>query len=163
MPGPEQRTEQRIFIPIGGELRVVLEGGTVLDIRNPKPTSFVIEHRVLSPREIEREELKTEFPDALLGYAKAALDQHGYKFLGGEEISGEMTLMEKEQALRDWMNRAKSAGISNREILQGAEDVLKQISVGAPRMGEIPPLIKGVNTKIDKLVREVWGEKRPKR
>lgn len=162
MAGPEQRSEKRVFVPRGGRIRLVLEGGTILDVKNPDPTSYTVEHKSPGPREAQREELRAQFPNILFPHVRARLNQHGYQLLGGEEISGEMTLMETNDALKTWMGQAKASGISNREILTATQELLGQIAIGAKKMGERPSLVRGINAEITGMVDEVWGVKKPK-
>lgn len=158
--GPEQR---RVFVPQGGEVRVVLEGGTILDIKNPGVASYVLEQRPFGTRETQREELRAQYADILYPHVRARLNQHGYQVLGGEEVSGEMALMETTEALHHWLEKAKTAGISNGDIRTQTKELLKQVTIAAPRSGEISALVKGINTEITGMVDEVWGVKRPGR
>lgn len=160
MAGLEQL--KRAHVPQGGTLRISLEGGPILEIKNPSRSHYVVEHKAGGTREAQREELWAKLPDVLFPHVQARLNQHGYKVVGGEEISGEMTLMETESSLRRWIERAKETGVSNQEILNGTKELLKLVVIGASKMGEIPPLVKGINTEIEGLVDNVWGKRKPK-
>lgn len=164
MAGPEQRLQiKRVFVPKGGEVRIILGGGGILDVRNPDPSSsYTVEHKLPSAREAQREQLRAEFPGILFPHVRARLNQHGYQLLGGEETSGEMTLMETNDALERWMEQARASGISNREILISTQELLQQVAIGAKKMGERSSLVKGINTEIAGMIDEVWGVKRPK-
>lgn len=153
MGSPEQ---PRVFVPKGAGVRVVLEGGAFLDIKNPHPGSYTVEHKTPTPREAQREQLKAELPGILYPHVRARLTQHGYQLLGGEEVSGEMTLMETEEALKGWISKARSSGLSNREVLERTKDLLQLVAIGAPRMGDISALVKGINVEVSSIVDEIW-------
>ncbi len=156
--------ERRVFVRKGQELKIVLEGGTILDIKNPgSPTTpYTLAPRTPDSREAKREQLKAQYPDILFPHIRARLDQHGYSVLGGEEISGDMSLMETERQLKDWMQDARKSGISNQEIRKETSAILRQVIIGAPSIGKTSPLINGIGTEISSLVDEAWGIKKKK-
>ena len=160
---PEQ--ERRITIKTGEKVRLVFEEGPFFDIRNrPYPTTPIsVEQKSFDPREETRERLKARYPNILLPHVKARLTQHGYRVVGGEgaeELSNEMALMESESNLRKWMENARMSGISNKDIQEETSAILKQISIGSPRIGEKSPLINGINTEIQDMVRQAFDRKR---
>lgn len=157
--------EKRVFVRKGGSVRLVLEGGSIVDISHPSlKTPFKLEQRSLDSREAQREQLKARYPDILFPYINSRLTQHGYKVLGGgEEISAELTSLEGQVKLKQWIEEAKKLGISNQEISQQTKDLLNQVHIGTPRSGTINPLINGINTDISTLVDEVWGVKNKRR
>ena len=61
------------------------------------------------------------------------------------------------------IEEAKKLGVSNQEVRQLTNDLLKDIHVGTPHVGKSNPLINGINTDISSLVDEVWGVKAKKR
>lgn len=153
--------ERPIFVPKGEGIRILLEGGGLWRITNLPSSSFRLEQRPPDTREAQKANLEATFPDIFYPHVFARLDQHGYKVLGGEVESGEMTLMETRNSLVDWLKQAKKLGISNREIISLSKQLLGNITIASSRMGEISPLIKGINTEIVELVDEVWGVKKP--
>lgn len=156
--------ERRVFVPKGGSVRLVLEGGSVLDISHPSLTTpFRLEQKSPDSREAQREQLKAIYHSVLLPHVKARLDQYGYEVLGGgEEVSAEMMAMDTQTKLREWMQNAKLLGVSNREIVEETNDILRQIVVGSSRVGKTNPLVKSIDTEISTLVDEVWGVKKKK-
>lgn len=153
--------ERRVFVPKGKKVRLVLEGGSIVDISHLSPT-FKLEQKSPDSREARREQLKALYPRILLPHVRARLDQHGYSTVGGEEISGEMGLMETEKQLKNWMQDARNSGISNQEIREETSAILEQVMIGAPRIGKTSPLVNGIGTEISSLVDEVWGIKKKK-
>ncbi|MBI4089444.1 MAG: hypothetical protein HY424_01915 [Candidatus Levybacteria bacterium] len=63
--------------------------------------------------------------------------------------------MDAYSALRNWINEAKNAEISNTAIDELTEQLLKNYQV-------IQPLVKGIGIEIKDLVKEVWGLKKKK-
>ncbi len=156
--------DQRVYLPKGKGVRLVFEGGSVVDVRNPSSSSsFVMEQRIQDPRVAQREELKAKYPDILLPHVHARLQQHAYQVVGydgTESASNEMDLMESQSVLKKWMEDAKKSGISNRNIHEETNDILKGVVIGSTRMGEKGPIMNGISTEIKNLVNEVWGKKR---
>ena len=159
MPAPER--EQRVFVPKGQKVRLVLEGGSIVDISHLSPI-FKLEQKFPDSREAKREQLKALYPRILLPHVRARLDQHGYSTVGGEEISGDMGLMETEKKLKEWIQEARESGISNQQIREETSDILKQVMIGSSRIGKTNPLVNGIGTEISSLVDEVWGIKKKK-
>ena len=159
---PERET--RIFVKRGQKVRLVMEGGPLVDIKNPSSNNpFSLEQKSPDSREAQREQLKATYPSILFPYVQARFQQHGYELLkGGEEVSAEMMSLEGQLKLREWMNNARLVGISNQEIREETKDLLGQVLIGASRMGKPSPLINGIGTEISGLVDEVWGVKKKK-
>ncbi len=158
--------ERRVFVPKGESIRLVLEGGSILDISHPaSPTTpFKLEQKSPDSREARREQLKATYISILLPHVKARLDQYGYEVVGGgEQVSAELMALDTQTKLREWIQNAKSSGISNREIAEETNDILRQIIVGSPRVGKTSPLVKGIGTEVSNLVDEVWGVKKRRR
>lgn len=157
--------ERRVFVPRGQTVRLVLEGGPLVDIKNPSSNNpFSLEQKSPDSREAQREQLKAKYPSILFPFVHARLQQHGYELLkGGEEVSAEMMSLEGQAKLTEWMNNAKLAGISNQEIREETKGLLGQVLIGASRMGKPSPLINGIGTEISNLVDEVWGVKNRRR
>ena len=157
--------DRRVFVPKGTMVKLFLEGGSTLDIKHSSYTnSFKLEQKSPNPREAQREQLKATYLSTLYPYVRARLEQHGYEIVGGgEQMSAELTTIETETKLKEWIQNAKSLGISNQEVIKETNDALKQIMIGSPREGETSSLVKSIGTEVSNLVNEAWGIKRPKK
>lgn len=149
--------ERPIFVPRGRTIRVVLEGGAILNIENPTAPSrstYRMEQHV-SPEEAEQERVKDQFAGAVYEYTKARLDEQGYKLRGREE-GGDATLIDAEISLRTSIEEAKELGIPREDLLQVADEWLGNVAIPERRMGERSSFVKSINTHLVQLSQEVW-------
>lgn len=153
--------KERIFyIPSGASTKLVLgDGSTVTISHTPKPNSSGIDGASIS-REEMRETLKAQYPSVLFPYVQARLDQHASELVGGEQNSHEMTTSEKEEGLTQWMEHAKSSGISNREALKLTGEIFEGISAGSVHNDVMSPVVKGIKTEVSDLIKNTWSSEK---
>ncbi|MDP3955480.1 MAG: hypothetical protein Q8Q15_03905 [bacterium] len=150
------RTERPVFVPKGGRVEIVLEGGPTIDIKNISGSSVEIKQEFPTSLQAQRERLKSRFPTLLEAFIKASANQHGYRLLGGNDIGGEMDLDEAGNKLEEYFKVAQEAGILSQEVIETMKDVLKQVTIASPKMGKPGFLVKEVTAVVEGLVNSAW-------
>jgi len=144
--------EKPVFIRIGEGVKIVLEGGPTIDIKNTPE----IKHGSPISSQAQKEQLRARFPNLLEAFVRASADQHGYRLLGGNEIGGEMEVDDARNKLEECLKLAQEAGISDREIISVTKGLLRQVAIASSKMDKPGFLVQEVTTEINALVSSVW-------
>lgn len=154
-----ERENRRILVSQGETVRLIFkQGGSIVDIKSsPSPTTpFSVEQKSLNPREEKRERLKAEYPDLLFMYGQTRLTERATKVVGGEREGSEMNAFDARIALNSWIENAKIAGISDRDMRNLTKSLLKNYTFDIDVM-------RGIVVEVEDAIKESFKVKKKKK
>lgn len=156
---PVEKESRRILVSPGQTVRLFFEqGGSIVDIKsNPSLTTpFSLEQKSLNPREETRERLKAEYPDILFKYGQTRLDERATKTVGGEREGSEMNAFDARIALNNWIENAKNAGISDKDMEGLAKSLLNNYTFDRN-------VLRGIVFEVQAAIAEAFRARRKKK
>lgn len=156
-----ERRPGRIYIPPDTPVELVSDEGSIIQIRYRKKGGLSLNQRIPTESERERTKLTEKFPGVVLSFTEAWFNQQRVKIvpLGDEGMTEgkEVDLTHAQANFKRWIEAAKNAGFSNREIIKEAQEILRTIHITETHMGEASPFAKAIFENVIDLVSEIYS------